>query len=146
MVNIFEETVRTTDLVGLAGYFAPVIILSILLILIARFRGFWASLFFIPAMCAILTFALNFETVTNWIVGFGKFGEEFINGFAVYSLLFLTFHNVLVEILTSLIDIPFINDNIISANWFILVPYVILFLIFFSTCKIRRKRKRDFRL
>ena len=142
MINLFEEAVQTTDLVGIAGIFTPVIVLSIILLLIARFRGFWSSLFFIPAMCAILSFAITMDAVNDLVTGFGPYGEGLLKGISIFVSPFVYFHLILVELVSALVNVEMVT-NIISADWFVLVPYLLLFLIFFSTCKIKRKRKAD---
>lgn len=141
MVNILLDIgVDSINLVALAGIFTPLIVLSVILLLIARFRGFWASLFFIPAILSILSFALTFEAVTSIVEGIGAYGEGLLAGISVLLTPFTTFHTLIIALISELVKVEMVT-KILTANWFAMIPYVLFFIIFFSTCKIKKVKK-----
>lgn len=125
------------------AYLLPIIIPLAFVLLVARFRSFFASIFFLPFIHGLLIFLLSISKVVNFITSkMGSFGSSLIKGIELSCTPFSIFHSVIVDsILNTLINNKTCND-IFSSNWFMFVPYLILFIIFFVIFK-KRKRKKE---
>ena len=124
------------------GLFLAIIVPFVLVLLIARFRGFWASLFFLPFYFGFVSFGIGFGRANTILEGWGSFGLGLQAGFLQIRDLFLAGHNQIVEMILRYIH----NEtfaSILRANWFMFVPYLILFVIFFAAIHKRKKRKKD---
>jgi hypothetical protein len=127
--------------IGILSYFLAIIIPFVLLLLIARFRGFWASIWFLPAFYGLVAFLLSFEPIAEFFTTNGDFFQGLYEGFYVNSIFFLSFHTPLMTLLSGLFNNEAVT-NVLNATWMYFVPYIVLFVIFFLIFKIRRKNKQ----
>lgn len=137
---LLESTV--VSILEVSGIFTALIIPFFFLLLIARFRGFFASIFFLPFVHGLLYFVTTIELVNTTLVGIGDFGVGLLAGISVISQFFLTFHNFLMGLISGLINNEMVT-KVLHANWFAFVPYLILFVIFFAIFKKRRAAKEE---
>lgn len=135
-------TVAPTSYKYCAGCFLIIIVPIILTLLIARFRGWIASLFCLPFLHGLIAFALNYSQVTDAISKLGNFGQGLLDGADSCLAIFNGFHNSVVYCLCRLIS----NETavkIFNEAWFGFVPYLVIFVILFAIFKKRKKRKEE---
>ena len=124
------------------GLFLAIVIPFILALIIARFRGFWASLFFLPFYFGLVAFGIGFGKANTILEGWGGFGLGLQAGFLQIAEFFKTCHNQCVEMV-----LRYVNNetfaSILRANWFMFVPYLVLFVIFFAAIHKRKKKRKD---
>ena len=142
MKTIFLAEVELLPALSFGGYILVLFLPIFFLLLIARFRGFFASIIFLPFALSGIYFASTFPIVMNLFAKIGLFGEGMVKGIEVLNNLYVSVHYGLFNKLANHISIDFIK-NILISNWFGLVLYLILFVIFFAIFKKRKKRKEE---
>ena len=80
---LLESTI--VSILEVCGIFSALIIPFFFLLLIARFRGFFASIFFLPFIHGLLYFLTTIEVVNTTLIGLGDFGNGLLAGIAVIS-------------------------------------------------------------
>ena len=142
MKTLFLAEVELLPALSFGGYILVLFLPIFFLLLIARFRGFFASIFFLPFALSGIYFASTCPAVMNLFTNIGLFGEGMVKGIEVLNNLYVSVHYGLFNKLANHISIDFIK-NILISNWFGLVLYLILFVIFFAIFKKRKKRKEE---
>lgn len=137
---LLESTI--VSILEACGIFSALIIPFFFLLLIARFRGFFASIFFLPFIHGLLYFLTTIEVVNTTLIGLGDFGNGLLAGITVISEFFITFHSFLMGVISGLINNEMVTQ-VLLANWFSFVPYLILFVIFFAIFKKRKAPKEE---
>ena len=137
---LLESTIISVP--EICGIFSALIIPFFFLLLIARFRGFMASIFFLPFMHGLLYFLATIEIVCTTLIGLGDFGVGLLEGIAIVSQFFLTFHQLLMGLISGLINIEMVT-KVLLADWFAFVPYLILFVLFFAIFKRKKGPKEE---
>lgn len=141
LINLLQDTVNLNVLYNL-GYFLVILLPIALVLLIARFRGFLASIFFLPFIYGVVYFALSYNQVTDMLSKIGEFGTGVIEGAAINTSFFLAGHQIIIDLITHAIK----NDTVtkvLNETWFAFVPYLVLFVIFFVAFKKRKRRKEE---
>lgn len=142
-INFLEEVIfPELTMMQLVGAFMVLIIPIFFLLLIARFRGFLASIFFLPLVHGLLYFACTFEQVGTYISNLGELGEGIEIGLLHIIYLFNFFHFGLMNYICNMVKVEMVS-KILLANWFAFVPYLVLFVIFFAIFKRKKKRKEE---
>ena len=141
MNAIYLVEVEILPALSLLGYLLVLIFPIIILLLIARFRGFFASIFFLPLSLSAIYFASSFQKVMNQLNKIGLIGDGIRKGVETCNNLYVSVHYGIFSKLAGYIDVDFIK-NILNSTWFGLVLYLILFVVFFALCK-KRKRKKE---
>lgn len=131
----------TMDVIGmLIGIIVPLLIL----LFSSKYRGIWASIWFLPVLYFGLMFAQTFEVVSSFIDS-----QEIVGGIATgFGYLMYAFEYYIHDIIMSLLGLiaPGANiwqDTILVAPWFPLALYGILWILFLCIFKKRRKRRKQ---
>ena len=134
--NIF-----TMDNIGLLiGIIVPLLIL----LFSSKYRGIWASIWFLPVLYFGLQFAMTFEQVSGFL-GSIDIVNGIVSGFDILMTPFVNYIHVTVMQLLGLIA-PGANiwqDTILVASWLPLALYAILWILFLCIFKKRRKRRKQ---
>lgn len=88
LTNLLQGSANL-DILNYLGYFLIILLPIALVLLIARFRSFWASIFFLPFIYGLIYFALSFSQVTDLLAKIGSFGDGLVNGAAVNTAFFM---------------------------------------------------------
>lgn len=139
MINLLAG--GTLNGLEIIGYFLALILPIFILLLIARFRGFWASIWFLPAIYGLVTFLVSIDAISDFLLNHGDFLLGFAEGTAINGAFFLAFHTPLMNLLAAIFNNEAVT-NVLQATWMYFVPYLVLFVIFFLIFKIRRKNKQ----
>lgn len=139
LTNINE--IFTPELLfGFLGFIIPLIIYLFL----TKYRGIWASLFFLPVLYFAISFVFTLPQLqaisNNQMVVYA------LNGFALLMEPFvLLIHGTIMSLLEAVIpsSLPAQIIGILSAQWFPLVLYGILWLLFLLIFKKKRRRKKQ---
>lgn len=143
-IELLENTVNVVEnLPFLATYFAVLLIPIILVLMIARFRSFFASIWFLPFFFGLMAFLLTVPEIADWLGTLGDYGESIVSGVTVNTTYFLAGHTTLMSLITSLVGENQVVAEILQASWFYFVPYLLLFIIFFAIFKKRKKKKEE---
>lgn len=125
------------------GFFLAMIIPFFLLLIIARFRGFLASIFFFPTFIGLVSFALTFSQVNTMINKLGSIGTGLLEGAKIHTSYFSSFHNYIIELLLELFNKNELLSKVLNSSWFVFAPYLVLFAIFFILFKKRKQKRED---
>lgn len=129
------------NIMGFLGLLTAIIVPLVIVLLIARFRSFLASIWALPTINGLIAFLLVTEQTKVFFEGENEFLMGFTLGSKAWSNIFMFFHASIMSWIANLINNEAVT-NILVAPWMYFVPYVVLFIIFFLIFKIRRKSKR----
>lgn len=131
----------TMDNIGmLIGIIVPLLIL----LFSSKYRGIWATIWFLPVLYFGLVFAKSFDVVSNFIDS-----QPIVTGIADgFANLMYAFEYFIHDTIMSLLGLiaPGANiwqDTILVAKWFPLALYGILWILFLCIFKKRRKRRKS---
>ncbi len=141
LTNLLQGSANL-DILNYLGYFLIILLPIALVLLIARFRSFWASIFFLPFIYGLIYFALSFSQVTDLLAKIGSFGDGLVNGAAVNTAFFMSGHQIIIDLITDAIKNETVT-KVLNEAWFAFVPYLVLFVIFFAIFKKRKRRKEE---
>ena len=139
---LFDQVVVNLDLLYNLGYFISLLLPFLLLLLIARFRGFFASIFFLPFFFGLMAFLVKLPEVSKFLTDLGPFGEGALGGMLASSTYFMLGHVQLIELILQGNTNKTLCD-VLRADWFMFVPYLVLFIIFFAIFHKRKRRNQD---
>ena len=143
-IKILESSAEVIEnLPFIATYLAVLLVPFIIVLMIARFRSFFASIWFLPFIFGLMAFLITVPEISNWLLSLGGYGESITEAINVHSVYFAAGHSLLMGTICSLIGENQIVLEILNATWFYFVPYLLLFIIFFAIFKKRKKKKEE---
>ena len=131
-----------SDVLFNVGFYLALVLPILLVLLIARFRGFWASLFFLPFFGGVVAFVLSFAEVTDALNAVENFGPGLLSGLAAVETYFRAFHTHMMELICNAANNEIVSD-VLLADWFCFVPYLVLFVFCFALFKKKKVRKEE---
>ena len=138
ILTTINEILTLDNILVIAGFFVPLFIY----LLLTKYRGIWASLFFLPVVYFAISFALTFEQVAaftnndiveNILIGFETLMAPFV----------LLIHETIMSLLSLIAPGVEIVETILASSWLPLVLYFLLWVIFMAIFKKKRRRKKQ---
>ena len=138
ILTTINEILNLESILVIVGFFVPLFIYLIL----TKYRGIWASLFFLPVVYFAISFAITFEQVAaftnnaiveNILMGFGTLMAPFV----------LLIHETIMSLLSLIAPGVEIVQTILASSWLPLVLYFLLWVIFMAIFKKKRRRKKQ---
>lgn len=140
--EIAEEVTTNSNILFNVGYYLAMVLPILLVLLIARFRGFWASIFFLPFFGGVVAFVLSLQNVVDVLNSVKDFGPGVLGGFEVINSCFRAFHTQMMTLICNAANNEIVSD-ILLADWFCFVPYLVLFVFFFALFKKKKVRREE---
>lgn len=125
------------------GFLIGIIVPLLILLFSSKYRGIWASIWFLPLLLAGLVFASSFEVVKDFLVS-QEIIVGIVTGFTILMTPFGYIHDIIISLLSLIAPGANIwQDTILVAQWFPLALYGILWILFLCIFKKRRKRRKQ---
>ncbi len=138
ILTTINEILSPVNLLVLAGFLLPLMIY----LFMTKYRGIWASLFFLPVLYYAATFVLGLEQLSQ--IATNDYVINIMEGFGILMTPFNTILHVMIMDLLSLIA-PGVEivETILAAPWFPLALYAIVWILFLLIFKKKRRRKKQ---
>ena len=139
LLTTITELFTIENICFLGGVIIPILIL----LFSAKYRGIWASIWFLPVLLFALRFAMTFEVVSSFI-DWNYITYGLVQGFETLMVPFTVSVDFVLMSLLGMIapNVDLWQVTILGAAWFPLVLYGILWLLFLAIFKKKRRRKK----
>lgn len=138
ILTTINEIFTLDRILVLVGFIVPLFIY----LLLTKYRGIWASFFFLPVIYYGVMFALTIEQIAPYAEI--EVVQYILSGFALLMQPFnLLIHELIMSLLGLIAPGVEIVKTILSASWFPLALYFLVWIIFMAIFRKKRRRKKQ---
>ena len=124
------------------GMLIGIIVPFIVLLFFAKYRGIWASVWFLPVVYIATLFIGDKVTQLHNFYETNRLFKAFLEGYGLLLQPFFIIHELIMSLFALIApDVEFLHTNIFGADWFPLAFYALVWIIFMLIFKKRRKRR-----
>lgn len=140
-INMLMELPAEANILWVIGVLISFVVPIVVILLIARFRSFFASIWGLPFMIALFSFLISISSIDAFM-GTYPITQGIAFGIEAINEPFDIFHQLIISLLSQIApNNEFYIIKVLATQWFRISLYGVLLIIFFISFKKRKKKK-----